>query len=469
MTTSKNIRKTPIRKGNLARSKKPALNARFAFSKTQLAIVIGLILVIGGIIIWRVLAATSQTEVETWTVSGGTVKTVADNTASSGSYTEFQAPDGGGTLLKTQKASYKNLGVYPEFWGKNPSAVTDPDRSEPGGDSTTPWNELTRFESWLGRPTTYVMQFGNPNPGSWTNMESNLYQIGTNLQSLPASTPKRTPIVTIPLSVGTTPLQDVINGQYDDYFRRIAASYNNKGLGNTIWRLGWEHDTPSWSWSSKDKTYETGRNAKYGQAWSRIRDVMASQSSGFKFSYDMVFYALSAGNGFSGTSTGTNAWKSYPTGTTPDYIGVDVYDAAPATTGTRVSYSIQKDSLGAWPAGTSWAQKRVAVWNDLFGPAVQAASDFAKAKGKPLVIPEWAIGRGDNYSVPSNKVGGDNDYFMTKMLDFIDNPANNVAWHSYFNRYDKTTEGTFKINPLIATNQSWAPNASKVFVDRLGK
>lgn len=86
-------RKTTTTKSNVARPKsKSALNAKFRFSKSQLAIVIGLILVIGGIIVWGVLAATSQTEVETWTASGGNTKTVADNTASGGSYLEFLAP-----------------------------------------------------------------------------------------------------------------------------------------------------------------------------------------------------------------------------------------------------------------------------------------------------------------------------------------------------------------------------------------
>ncbi len=90
---TKTTRKTATAKSNVARPKsKSALNAKFTFSKTQLAIVIGLILVIGGIIVWRVLAATSQTEVETWSASGGNVKTVADNTASGGSYAEFGAP-----------------------------------------------------------------------------------------------------------------------------------------------------------------------------------------------------------------------------------------------------------------------------------------------------------------------------------------------------------------------------------------
>jgi hypothetical protein len=96
---TKTTRKTPARKSNVARPKsKSALNAKFTFSRSQLAIVIGLVLVIGGIIVWRVLAATSQTEVETWPASGGNTKTVADNTASGGSYLEFLAPTASTTV-----------------------------------------------------------------------------------------------------------------------------------------------------------------------------------------------------------------------------------------------------------------------------------------------------------------------------------------------------------------------------------
>jgi hypothetical protein len=363
----------------------------------------------------------------------------------------------------TKGRAWENLAVYPEYHGKNPSSSTDPLRSEPRAPTDIAWNELNRFEQWLGRPVKYVMQFGNPNPGSWQNMENAMYTIGSNLQGLPASNPKRIPIVSIPLSVGTTPLQDIIDGKYDNVFRNIALSYKNKGLGNTVWRLGWENNTTTWAWSSKDKSYETDRTNKYAQAWSRIRDVMYSQSSEFKFSYDFEYYALSAGTGadgwttFSGTSTGTYAARAYPTGSQPDYIGVDIYDV------------IHKGSQGGYKryGGVDWETNRRLVWDRNYRQALNAASTFAKSKGKPLVIPEWAIGRGDAYSDPQDNVGGDNVYFMKKMLDYIDDPSNNVAWHSYFNRYDKTTEGTYKINPLIETNQSWAPESAKVFLCRL--
>lgn len=85
------------RKSNVARSKtQSGLTAPFKASKAQLAVVLGLILVLGGFVIWRVFAGSLiATEVETWPATGGNVKVVtgaAASDASGGSYIEFLAP-----------------------------------------------------------------------------------------------------------------------------------------------------------------------------------------------------------------------------------------------------------------------------------------------------------------------------------------------------------------------------------------
>jgi hypothetical protein len=54
--------------------------------------------------------------------------------------------------------------------------------------------------------------------------------------------------------------------------------------------------------------------------------------------------------------------------------------------------------------------------------------DFARARGKPLALPEWGvITRSDGHG------GGDNPYFVQMMHDFILDLANNVVFHAYFN------------------------------------
>ena len=80
------------RKKTTQRSASSIVKAPTRFSRTQLFIVIAAVLVVGGFVVWTVLAATStDTEPETWSASGGTVKTVSDASASAGAYVAFQA------------------------------------------------------------------------------------------------------------------------------------------------------------------------------------------------------------------------------------------------------------------------------------------------------------------------------------------------------------------------------------------
>ena len=47
--------------------------------------------------------------------------------------------------------------------------------------------------------------------------------------------------------------------------------------------------------------------------------------------------------------------------------------------------------------------------------------------GKPLAIPEWGLVSSEN-----GHGGLDNVLFIERMKAFITDPANNVAWHCYF-------------------------------------
>lgn len=79
-------------RSNVSQSR-ASLNKGLNLSKAQLAIVVAAVILVGGLVTWFVLAATpNNNEVETWGASGGNVKTVADATASGGSYVEFEAP-----------------------------------------------------------------------------------------------------------------------------------------------------------------------------------------------------------------------------------------------------------------------------------------------------------------------------------------------------------------------------------------
>ena len=52
---------------------------------------------------------------------------------------------------------------------------------------------------------------------------------------------------------------------------------------------------------------------------------------------------------------------------------------------------------------------------------------FAREHGKPLALPEWGL-----WERPDGIGGGANEFFLRQMVGFIGDPANNVAYHAYF-------------------------------------
>lgn len=53
---------------------------------------------------------------------------------------------------------------------------------------------------------------------------------------------------------------------------------------------------------------------------------------------------------------------------------------------------------------------------------------FAQSHNKQLVIQEWGA-----WLDPHG--GGDNAYYIQQMYNFVSNPNNSIAWHSYFEVY----------------------------------
>ena len=102
----------------------------------------------------------------------------------------------------------------------------------------------------------------------------------------------------------------------------------------------------------------------------------------------------------------------YPGNDWVDIIGHDKYDMHPPlrnkTEWNRESMKIYKDSplgIGAWLA-------------------------YAKSKGKRLGVSEWAVTDGPDY--PAG--GGDDAYFVARMLQFFKDNAADIAYESYFNK-----------------------------------
>ena len=128
------------------------------------------------------------------------------------------------------------------------------------------------------------------------------------------------------------------------------------------------------------------------------------------------------------TQSGYSVAAAYPGNAYVDVIGLDAYDQTWATPQTPTN---------------AWSQ------TDAPRP-LTAAQQFASAHGKPLAFPEWGVAiRSDGHGL------GDDPYFINQMAAWMENPANDVTYETYF---DDNSGG---VNSLI-TGGSF-PNSLAAF------
>jgi hypothetical protein len=101
-----------------------------------------------------------------------------------------------------------------------------------------------------------------------------------------------------------------------------------------------------------------------------------------------------------------------------DVVGVDIYDQSWA----RNTYPYPSACDAACRLARQQAAWTSQVW------FLDTVRGFAAAHGKPMAIPEWSVA-----IRPDGHGGGDNAFFIRRMHEFIHDPANNVAFHAYFN------------------------------------
>jgi hypothetical protein len=196
-------------------------------------------------------------------------------------------------------------------------------------------------------------------------------------------------------------------GTYNAHYQKLAETLVAHKMGNTILRLGWEFNGGWYAW----KVNSPEKATAFAEFWRQIVKTMRAVPGAEKLEF-----AFNPANGC------YDAASAYPGDEYVDYIGPDLYDDA---------YS--KDTY-PWPTDSSPdqildAQKK--AWDDvLFSKNARGLgfwSDFAREHHKPMCIPEWGV----NHK-PDHHGGGDDTYYIQQMYKFINDPANNVAWHSYF-------------------------------------
>lgn len=280
----------------------------------------------------------------------------------------------------------------------------------------------TYLQSLFGTPTDTepVLATAYASGSTWNQIDGD----GGTLAFLQAegwSTPDNRPIPgyqlvlgvpILPKNNGKVSLEDGANGDYNVYFRQLATSLIDEGLGSTWLRLGYEFDNsglkgPSSPWGTGNNTTQEGY---FAQFWQQIVATMrAVPGQNFKFVWNPDGYAfLGANDQEYLKSGGFNPSAAWPGKQYVDYVGADVYD---------------------WEPSMESAYTPAENWANFIEPQLRGAQQFAASEGVPLAIPEWGVmSKG-----PVFPGMGDDPGYVNGMYCFMVDPANDVAWESYSN------------------------------------
>ena len=280
------------------------------------------------------------------------------------------------------------------------------------------------LENWLGRDVDHMVQFGDGRSVSAFNNNLTGQLQESNLGRYDGNAPFRL-TYSVPMAFGerydgTDASRLGITGQWDmlinntggrrEVYRAAAAKLAANGYDDAIIRLGWEFDNPSSRWhAGADPT-------RFKAAWRVVQGIFREVSPNFRFDYNYVRVA----------AKNPIIEQAYPGDAYVDIIGVDAYDSG--YTGP-----------GGVPAGqtSGWADPQK-VWDLGQLPMLEAHAAFARAHGKPVSFPEWALSSGGISKV--GKSGGDNPTYIRNMHAWFAKMAApggpGLAYHSYFQQSD---------------------------------
>jgi hypothetical protein len=229
-------------------------------------------------------------------------------------------------------------------------------------------------------------------------------------------------------------------GSYDTDFINVARAFQQYGITNNIFRIGWEFTGNWFSWRS------AGQEANYAACYRRIVTVLRNTVPSNHWTFDW--------NPIAGTSAAILA-KTYPGDAYVDYVSADIYDTSRYT---LVAYP--------YPASCDAACRlthQKANWNYINGQ-MNDLRNFGISHGKKFAVPEWGVWSeaGVTSSTPG---GGDDPYFIQQFYNYINNPANNVAYTVYFEA--NASDGHHSL--CCSPSQSEFPLSSALFQKLFGR
>jgi hypothetical protein len=187
-------------------------------------------------------------------------------------------------------------------------------------------------------------------------------------------------------------------GAYDGHYRALGENLVAAGLGDSIVRIAWEsHGTwQKWSYRSNPDDWRS--------CWRRVAQTMKAAAPELRTNWNV-------GDDNGGTrpdmaaSVRLRGFENYyPGDDVVDEIGIDTYDAP-----------------------------RITDYDSMFGDRIGSLGWFvtkSREHGKPLSFPEWGLWDSPNLDQPDGS--GDDPEYIEQMHGWMTDPANNVAWATYF-------------------------------------
>jgi hypothetical protein len=333
----------------------------------------------------------------------------------------------------TDNTSAPYMGTY--GWGLSATGSSGVDRN--------------RFMAdWLYRSGLWIEDFTATD--TWDNIACPSWITAPAAKWL-AKNPNGKYVLTVGMMPGGATLTAGASGAYNSYFQTAANRLVAAGLAdNTIIRLGHEFNGGWYAWHVRHKNTDVDANGNkyddrpenYVAYWQQIVTTMRAIAPNLKFCWN-----------------GANTWTSYyvadayPGDAYVDYVAVDIYDQSWATNSYPYTTTV-------YPYGADAATRQQNAWNDISGTNANNGlgvwKNIAVAHGKPLAIPEWGLtSRTDGHG------GLDNPFYVQKMYDFIQDPANNVAFHVYFDV--NASDGGHQVTSLPGRTATSYPNAAALY------
>lgn len=289
--------------------------------------------------------------------------------------------DGGAATAPTAPAPLPAAGLYAGPAAKNPA----------GADA---------FDQLTGQRTTHLVDF-TPTT-SWSQIEGQSWLLGAYAQQ------SRTLEYSVPVvpDIAGASLAGCAKGEYDVHWTTLATNLVAAKLGGTVVRPGWEFNGNWYRWSA------AAAPADFASCFRHVVTSMrAVAGQRFTFTWNVAVQRQQF-----------PAELAWPGDDYVDVVGVDVYDQS-----------------WAWyqPGVTPTAVARDKTWNDLYrgDHGLLFWRDFAVAHGKRLALPEWGLNQ-----MPNGRGGGDNATFVDRIFDFVEDPANRVAYATYFNNLSSAVD-----------------------------